>query len=512
MDLLPFSIHQELWHDAWVAATATARSRKRQVDLDVRQRVEKLLQDYGPTTERPLTLRVYGTMIKGFCVINNERARMLYADCERVVILFSHQGLAEDSKALKLPASKKPRVDALTLDLDLNRVRESETFDWTQAPLEEGTLLRLPEEQLAALPPVPGADEPSLLQQVALLDEAFPPVDAPASGPIDVVAEAARTAGTLALLTAAQEAAQGQFDLAAQAMPDQALLPFEQVTVAEEPPQKKRHRGPGKAPPPGHFLGYDNSTVLAPEEYDAWQYDTSEFTRPLCEMATHAALMPRAISFDHLGPLRSLLDPCPEDLRMAVTNGDKLGLLRSIPGGRGAGATLPEVQELLAGEGMQPETLSAILAEPPEALPVPRGGIFGGGLAASRPDPFHPYSPEAPLRSTRGALEEIAEVLRPQPHEEPPEDADGEFAGKDLPYDVQTAKIGAVLRSSLERAGTEGEASTRGVTLDDIVPLQGTDRATAAKTFAAVLVLATAGELKVMQPMPYGPIAMSWPK
>eukprot|EP00913_Durusdinium_trenchii_P015855 g14900.t1 len=90
-----------------------------------------------------LSLRVYGTMIKGFCVINNDRAKILHSDCERMVLLFAEQPYSEP--VMKLPAAKRQRVDALTLDL--TRVHAAEAFDWTATPLEMLTLEveRLPE-------------------------------------------------------------------------------------------------------------------------------------------------------------------------------------------------------------------------------------------------------------------------------------------------------------------------------------------------------------------------------
>ena len=72
-----FDLYDDRWRDCWVAATSTARLRKKQVDFDIQQRVVKLLQEFGPQTEKALTLRIYGTMLKGFCVISNERARCL---------------------------------------------------------------------------------------------------------------------------------------------------------------------------------------------------------------------------------------------------------------------------------------------------------------------------------------------------------------------------------------------------------------------------------------------------
>lgn len=141
-DGLLFDLYDERWRDCWVAATATTRLKRRQIDLDIRQRVGRLLEDYGPESERPLTLRIYGTMIKGFCVINNERVRVLFTDCERVVLAFAKEPFAEVDRKLKMPASKRPRMEA-ALTLDLARVEAAEAYDWLQAPLETGALLQL---------------------------------------------------------------------------------------------------------------------------------------------------------------------------------------------------------------------------------------------------------------------------------------------------------------------------------------------------------------------------------
>ena len=70
-------------------------------------------------------------------MINNDRAKVLHSDCERMVLLFAQQPYLD--QALKLPAGKRQRVDALTLDL--TRVKEAEAFDWTSgAPMEMLTL------------------------------------------------------------------------------------------------------------------------------------------------------------------------------------------------------------------------------------------------------------------------------------------------------------------------------------------------------------------------------------
>ena len=63
---IQFGIHQDLWQDAWIAATSAVRAKKRQIDLNVQQRVQRLISDHSPGTGKALTLRVYGTMIKGF--------------------------------------------------------------------------------------------------------------------------------------------------------------------------------------------------------------------------------------------------------------------------------------------------------------------------------------------------------------------------------------------------------------------------------------------------------------
>ena len=67
---IQFSIHQELWQDAWIAATSAVRARKRQTDLNVQQRVERLLEEHGPKTSKPLTLCLAGTEMHQVHVIS----------------------------------------------------------------------------------------------------------------------------------------------------------------------------------------------------------------------------------------------------------------------------------------------------------------------------------------------------------------------------------------------------------------------------------------------------------
>jgi len=308
-------------------------------------------------------------------------------------------------------------------------------------------------------------------------------------------------------------------------MPEQAVLPFEEllahaVQVAEPPlKQRRKSRLAAKLPPPGTLLGYDAEPVLSQEDAQEWQLNVDSITCRPRYPEDHVAMLPeQAIAVEHLGPLRVLMDPSPELLRAAVVakadgGCSALALISRAPrrpaedGAVAVEEVLPEVQALLASEGVQPEMLSGVFAPPPEG---PEHGAATGSallLAASRRDPFHPYSPEVPLQAASGASEELAGLLDNQPSPGAESEDHEEAAGQCGPYDHQTAKVGAVLRHFIERGSSE--AGNRGVTLDDIIPPGTTDKATAAKTFAAVLVLATAGDLRVMQPMAYGPIAMS---
>ncbi|CAE8740799.1 unnamed protein product [Polarella glacialis] len=84
-----------------------------------------------------------------------------------------------------------------------------------------------------------------------------------------------------------------------------------------------------------------------------------------------------------------------------------------------------------------------------------------------------------------------------------------EEQGAEAGYDVQTAQVGVVIRRFVERGGVE--AGERGVTLDDLIPPRTTERATAARTFGALLALATGGDLRVQQAAPYGLITIRLP-
>ena len=177
--------------------------------------------------------------VVGFCVINNDRARVLHTDCERVVLLFAEQPYSE--QGLKLPAAKRQRVDAVTLDL--SRVKEAETFDWTQTPLGEdllerlGPVERLPEPQEAtgwAIGMMPAM--PSLIEELPAFPEVpMAEVPAPEGAPPAAPegAAAAPDADALDLFG-------GDLEL-----PELPELPEA---------EKKRRR---RLPPPGHVLGFD---------------------------------------------------------------------------------------------------------------------------------------------------------------------------------------------------------------------------------------------------------------
>lgn len=194
---------------------------------------------------------VYFGLDPGFCVINNDRARVLFSDCERVVLLFAEQPYSDNLKLMKGPA-KRQRVDAVTLDL--SRVKEAETFDWTQTPLGEdllqrmGPVERLPEPQevtgwamgMMAMPSLveDGPEVPNL--------EAFP--EAPA---------ASAAQGALELFPAPDLADLDLGDLGGD-------LGDADLAVKESKPKRRR-----RLPPPGHVLGFDESIMTEPGEAKA---------------------------------------------------------------------------------------------------------------------------------------------------------------------------------------------------------------------------------------------------
>jgi len=275
-------------------------------------------------------------------------------------------------------------------------------------------------------------------------------------------------------------------------------------------PVRRNLRALEKLQIPGRVLGFDSQTMLPSAEYEGWQHPSSLVQLQKQGLAEHvAALLQQTKPLDRLGPLRTILDPRSEDLRMVQTRGKSHRLPHSLSHPHGparcltsiAQEVLPEVQALLANEGLQSDMTLATCTAP---LETGCGPVSPMALAASRPDPFHPYTPEAPKKSVEGAAAELVELFGPGEagvNASEPEECNAKCAK----YDPQTAKVAAVMRCYMARRDED-----RATTLDDVIPPRSTvDRATAARTFAAVLVLATSGELNVMQPMPYGPIALS---
>lgn len=198
-------------------------------------------------------LMAYFGLDPGFCVINNDRARVLFSDCERVVLLFAEQPYSDNLKLMKGPAAKRQRVDAVTLDL--SRVKEAETFDWTQTPLGEDLLQRMgPVERLPEPQEVTGwamgmMTMPSLVEDGPdgpNLAEAFPEV-APAAGALELPAPDLPDLGDLGDLG-------GPGDLG------------DALDLAVKESKSKRRR---RLPPPGHVLGFDESIMVEPGEAKA---------------------------------------------------------------------------------------------------------------------------------------------------------------------------------------------------------------------------------------------------
>eukprot|EP00927_Polykrikos_kofoidii_P073475 TRINITY_DN69505_c0_g1_i1.p1 TRINITY_DN69505_c0_g1~~TRINITY_DN69505_c0_g1_i1.p1 ORF type:complete len:615 (-),score=113.75 TRINITY_DN69505_c0_g1_i1:309-2078(-) len=374
-EVLGFDLYDEHWRDCWLAATSVARLRKKQIDVDIRKRIAKLLEDYGPQSDKPLTLRIYGTMIKGFCVINNERARSLFCDCERVALMFSRRPFTEAAdSSIRLPAAKRPRMEAaLTLDLDLARVEASEAFDWTQAPLEEGALLRLGGGQRleeALLPSLElgglgdGLGAPGVVGTG--LEEAgwLPRLDGDlGGGPLDAQTPAIGPGGSEGFI--------GASDFALGADPSRAggdgngvlpdlttssqLVPFEVPSTVPQPLGPNANEIPSVVEPapwadagpradavtagsaaaaaaeqlraelalrrqrrrhephfkPGTVYGFDDETMLAPNMLEIWQMDDREIALPRLRPSNYAEDMGEVPEVaEHFGPwLRLVVDP-----------------------------------------------------------------------------------------------------------------------------------------------------------------------------------------------------------
>lgn len=545
MECVGFDLYDERWRDCWVAATSLTRFKKKQVDLNIRQRVGRLLGDHGPGSSKPLTLRIYGTMLKGFCVINNERAKTLFCDCERVILMFVRQPFSEGGDTtLKLPAAKRPRLEAtLTLDLDLARVEASEAFDWTRAPLEEGALLRLgageaPDEGL--LPPSfefggiagvgIGAGPPAFLEGCDLLGgvpggEAFergggwlPHADEPPQA-VDFAGPPQLPPDPLMLQLAAANIEAGH--AAAPEVPLPGTVPevgwgptpglaagADERPAADQVPQMPRMATDLMARPsgddlsvsallrqrreallrPGIVYGFDDETMLSAQDYERWQASGNELSMAQYGPKSYAQLMASDEQTEHLGPhLRWLVD-----LEHAVgIRSGSWAVRHDMPAHPDANAAIP-----FPVEG------GALGAPPP-------GGAAGVGLAqfplvehvapASEGAPQLDFRPiDAIGTGAAGAMPEETAGLAHAAAAAVSLEGGGAEA-----QDERTSEVGNIIRSCLRGAGLESAP------FEEMVQPGVADAATAACTFAALLALASAGDFSLEQEVPYGPIIIS---
>lgn len=493
----PFSIYQDSWHDCWVAATMAARVRKMHIDLNIQQRVARLLEEYGPHSSMPLTLRVYGTMLKGFCVINNERLRVLCLDCERLVLAFDQSLAGEGGQAARPLPTKRKASEALTLDLDVSKLQEAEAFDWTQATLEDGALLRL------APPPEPTGLEtfdqpPPLLSQVDLLDESFPAVDMPMMEPLALNGPAAPEA--VAAAPPSPGGADDALPIADEAAP--LALPPPAESAAADPavlsvvlPTSRGTKRPFRTLDPGRVHGFDEDIVMAADAYDEWLRDAASISNRHLSARIQGMYVEQA-DIERSGILRLLID----HVGVAQVPRSISSLADTLPQGLG----LPTGRDivvpcLLGGPSQQPGNPAGAQQQQQS-----RAMIADAAPGIIAVDACGAHVLEDRLVSARGADVAIVGALHAKPSQ-----ADGagkKFGEAAAPlYDEQTAQVAGVIFRHVEESS--GEA--RGLTFDDLLPPSVTDKATAARTFLAVLMIGTAGELRVKQEEAYGPIVIA---
>ena len=450
-----FDLYDERWRDCWVAATSTARQRKKQVDMDIQHRVQRLIEDHGPQTDKPLTLRVYGTMIKGFCVINNERARALYFDSERVVLMFARQPFTEDHK-IRLPTAKRQRIEAaVTLDLDLARVEACEAFDWTQAPLEQGAFLQLGEKMTEEMLP---SMELDLTMMPQLLDPSACEVPQ-------------KTDGWLPRFEAKEVndkvEANGQNDPDCKIVaiegpkevnledPIVAGIGVDLETLAME--ASKRRARAGHFLCPGLVLGFDETATLQTDDMNGETLRARSTTQSYHEMMEEDYQ-----PVDHIGPnLRLLVDP-----HSSLYQEVGIGMVLS---------EVPQMQSLLSGGSQNVHEDGPFLAE----------ADMKDASAAEA----------AAMDSFLGDVVMQTDFLPPFQEQAP-------NSGVEV-QDDRTAEVGDIIRKCL-RSEANGVIS-----FDTIMRPGQAERATAALTFAAVLALASAGELAVQQAEPFSSILLA---
>ena len=467
MPEIAFDLYDERWRECWMAATSTARLRKKQVDIDIQERVHRLIQEHGPNTEKPLTLRVYGTMIKGFCVLNNERARALYFDSERLVLMFARQPFTEDK--IRLPAAKRQRMEAaLTLDLDLAKVEACETFNWTQAPLEEGALLQL--GGAAAQDVLPSIELAEAMPQ--LLDPNASDMAAPHKAEMDWLPRF-----ELGPLEPQRVEGEGQNLEEKLADPLMQLLGAPNAIELHDPQvcgqgegnreavqslkRRRAERAAAALLRPGLVYGFDSDPMIPSQKVADWQLDDDRLCRARLGAVDQVEMMEDSLQeADHFGFwLRQVADP---DAAMYHQPGV----------GRDQGEP-PQVESLLGGVC---------------DLPFPD--------AHSHTQPGMQTWDADHMGDTLGSCAAQHADMDTAMHDDPMPDANLEV------QDDRTAEVGQIILDCLRRDGHSTE-------FEKLVPPGEADRTTAALTFTALLALASAGDLYVQQMQPFSSIVVA---
>ncbi|CAE7349082.1 usp33 [Symbiodinium natans] len=477
-----FDLYDERWRECWLAATSTTRLRKKQVDVDIQERVHRLIQEHGPNTDKPLTLRVYGTMIKGFCVLNNERARALYCDSERVVLMFARQPFTEDK--IRLPAAKRQRMEAaLTLDLDLAKVEACETFNWTQAPLEEGALLQLggaaaqdvlPCIELAeAMPQLldPNASDMALPQKAEM--DWLPrfelgPLEAQVEGQVPNLEKPVDPLMQLMGAPHPMEFGEvhGVHGVHGHGEAGHAGNPGNE---AARPLKRCRtERATAALLRPGLVYGFDSDPMMSSQRVAEWQLkDDESLCRPRLGAVDQVEVMENSLDCfleaDHFGFwLRQVADP---DMALYHESGP----------GKDQGE-FPQVQSLLGGVCDFPPSDARTQAKPDvQAVNAEYVPDTLGSYAAQHADMDFAMCDDYIHNADRTNVEV---------------------------QDDRTAEVGQIILDCLRRDG-------HSIEFEKLVPPGEAERTTAAMTFTALLALASAGDLHVLQQDPFGTIVVA---
>mmetsp|Transcript_60270 Transcript_60270/g.111775 ORF Transcript_60270/g.111775 Transcript_60270/m.111775 type:complete len:442 (+) Transcript_60270:44-1369(+) len=432
-----FSIYQEPWHACWLAATnrrlRQGKAESSLPDIDVCAVSEQMLKEHGPSSAQPLSLRIYGTLLKGMCILSSSKVLALYGDCERLVSRLAQSNYGNDGKALMLPNTKKTASRPFDLALNISTALEADSFDWTQRPLEYSTV------ELLAPEPEMTFQEPSLLEEANLIrDEVFPPLPAMLE-----VMPAGETTG----LPQTQDTGSTQADAnrMAASMPDVLDAPMgpsaavQAEQAQEEPAMKRQKLAPTALLLRGRVYGFDAIT----QAEDGGGSIHRQYYGP----AEAAALLFASVTtFERLGSLSRLMqsaDKAATQNVFATVTGALANAEKSVGPGRIAPpASTSQGQAFLVGQ----DDHSVVPLEGVSAK------LVGLGFADA------------------------------------------------VPYDEKSAQVGIEIRECLQNS------KDLSASLEQLIPRQTTDKATAALTFASILTLATAGDIDISQSIPYGAI------